>query len=96
MLGINLKLPVANFGEHTAAEGVCLTLQISPGRGEAGAALQGAKNLHLKGEVSKRETRREKVPCFIFLLLSPISALLCSAATAWIFHLQASNAPGCF
>ncbi len=86
MLGINLKLPGANFLENTQPRRNprCLSrsLQISPGRGEAGAALQGAKNLHLGGAPNrsfKEELAKNRWRVLSFCS-TPISALLCSAA----------------
>lgn len=85
MLGINLKLPAAEFWRtHSRREtqGVCLTLQMSPGRGEAGAALQGAKNLRLRGtaKISFKEELARIDAIVLCLCSTPISALLCSAA----------------
>lgn len=64
-------------------QGICLALQISPGRGgEAGGALQGAKNLHLRGNTEgkfQREARKKRWGVLSFSS-TPISALLCSAA----------------
>lgn len=88
---------------HTrgGTQGVCLALQISPGRGEAGAALQGAKSLHFRGNTVgefQRETRKNR-----WRVLSPrstpISALLCLPGCGGAeedFHLEASSVSGCF
>lgn len=60
-------------------QGVCLALQISPGRGEAGVALQGAKSLHLRGNTEgefQREAHKNRWRV-LSLRSTPTSALLC-------------------
>lgn len=68
------------------SQGVCLALQISPGRGEAGATLQGAKE-H-KGRFKEELTRIDGV----FYLRAPFLYLLCCVQQLMRdFHLAASK-----
>lgn len=84
--GINFKLPGANFWRtHSRREtqGVCLALQISPGKREAGAALQGAKTSIsevCRREVSKRNSHRIDGVFHLSAPLLCISVLWRSAA----------------
>lgn len=101
MLGINLKLPGASFGEHTAAEkpkvfvSLCKSLQGEGGKLEELCREQrtSISEATLKGSFKEKLARKDGV----FYLSAPLLYLLCCVRQlTGDFNLTDSNTPGCF